>query len=70
MLLCIDEAKEAMSTVNGNSSQEIPGKEVQAPPECKDQNENVVETSTAQVENKEVSIERFHEVIVCIQTVP
>ena len=66
----VDEAKEAMSTVNENSSQGVSGKEVQAPPNSKDQNENVVETSTAQVENKEVGIGRFYGVIICTQAVP
>ena len=55
----LDEAKEAISAVNGNISQEVSGKEVQAPPESKDQNENVVEASTVHVENKKVGSKRF-----------
>ena len=45
--------------MNENISQEVSGKEVQAPPESKDQNENVVEVSTAHAENKKVGSKRF-----------
>jgi hypothetical protein len=52
----IGEPSKAVSPTNENSSQDICGKEVQALPESKDQNENVVEPPTAYTGNKEVSI--------------
>ncbi len=53
----IDAPSDVASPNNESSSQDIPAQEVQAPPEPKDLNENVVEAPTAYTGNTEVGIE-------------
>ena len=55
----VDGSGNVVSPTDESSSQNVQAEEVQAPPESKDLNENVVEAPTANAGNKEVGIQTF-----------